>query len=72
MVGSKSEVEVEWKSKILRVDKDTLSLLPQSSAMRRTKLKFDPQGFVIENERLEQKIAGRLDALRQTPPKGSA
>jgi len=40
----------------LKVSKDTVDTLPDSFAMRQRRLLWDPTGFVIENDRLENKI----------------
>src|SRR5438105_1408655 len=56
MVRSKSDVEIDMSPRVLKADAETLSMFPPYPALRRPRLKFDPQGFVIENERLEQKV----------------
>jgi hypothetical protein len=50
----------------------TLANMPESHRGRRVKQLSESlmADVAKKRDRLEQKIAGRLDALRQTPPKG--
>jgi aspartate aminotransferase-like enzyme len=51
----------------------TLANMPESQRGKRVRRLTETLAAAVakKRERLEQKIAGRLDALRQTPPKGS-
>jgi hypothetical protein len=51
----------------------TLANMPDSQRGKRVRRLTETLAAAVakKRERLEQKIAGRLDALRQTPPKGS-